>query len=90
MRSRAFRRHQLKRIKDKWRTIGIQWGLRDDGIPFANGGTFEDWVNRTAGNMPTCSNPRCCGNPRKLGHITEQELRADISQEEQIHEIKSV
>jgi hypothetical protein len=83
MRDRAFRRHQKKKLLDKWTRIGERWGIHNDGIPFSHDEGFHGWLVRTAENMPICSKPFCCGNPRHLGHETWQEKRARADEQEQ-------
>lgn len=87
MRDRAFRRHQKKRLYDKWARIGHRWGIgrlvRQDPIDQP---AFDRWLYRSAENMPTCSKPFCCGNPRRLGHDTWQERRARANEQEQIRD----
>jgi len=66
--SRAERRHQKFRIRERARRIMRLWGTAN----------FDNVV-RCAENLCTCSG-YCCGNPRKwFGEKTLQEKRADES-----------
>jgi hypothetical protein len=85
VRTRAHRRHYREKELHRWHVIGTQWGVTDDNVRYREG--LHGWVVRTAGNMPTCSNPMCCGNPRKLGRKTWQEKRAEINEIEQREEL---
>jgi hypothetical protein len=82
MRDRAYRRQQEQKLYNKWAKIADQWEIDDEHVRYPEG--KHGWIRRTAGNMPTCSNPFCCGNPRKLGYKTKQEIRAEDSEKNQL------
>lgn len=69
MRSKAWRRHQKFRMRERAKRHLMSWAFfsREDAIK---------QVRYMADNMKMCSGP-CCGNPRKwFGEKTIQERKA--------------
>ncbi len=96
-RDRSFRRHQLKRIKDKVRFIRRQiwdffrWDKREDGTPAppVPPGQEDPAVIGIEASVH-CKGCSCigCGNPRRhFGELTKQEKIAEVSEAEQIQEV---
>jgi hypothetical protein len=87
MRGRAFRRHQLARVKKKVsRIISNIWNLyENNGV--GREMTPKEQINPTvvgkytSTHLVLCSSLRCCGNPRRkkgMKNLTKQEKIAEL------------
>ena len=99
MRDRSFRRHHLKRIKNKVKFITRQvWGrfsnifVRSSSPlpPVTHGDEDPRIIGIGAStHCRACSCPGC-GNPRKhFGNLTKQEKLSELSELEQMRELEN-